>query len=124
MMDAREAVKGLDGYGETLASLIALLSAKWAEEKSEEHDALLAQIKQAQIDGRWIANAIMKEIHTVGSKAGSSSDLTGISAAIQRYVAVDQQASEAMKTAEKATKPNEVAEALRRFRLSAGLITE
>ena len=124
MMDAREAIKGLDGYAEALASLIAVLGANWCEEKSDQHETLLAQIKQKQIDGRWIANEIMKEIHTVGTKADGSGDLTGISAAVQRYVAADKQADEALKAAEKAARPNEVAEAINRFRIKAGLSSE
>jgi hypothetical protein len=43
---------------------------------------------------------------------------------MQRYVAADDQANEALVKAEKATKPTEVAEAIRRFRLEAGLISE
>src|ERR1700674_1650608 len=120
MIDAQEAIKGLDDYAEVLVSLSTLLGAKLFEEKRDQHEALLLQIKQKQTDGRWIANEILKDIHTVGTKADRSGDLTGISAAIQRYVAADKQANETLAKAEKATKPNEVAEALRRFKEKAG----
>jgi hypothetical protein len=122
MMDAHEAIKGLDGYAETLLGLDTLL--KLYEEKSDEHQALLLQIKETRTDGRWIAREIMKDIRNVGTKADRSGDLTGISAAMQRYIAADDQANQALIKAENATKPNEVAEALREFRLSAGLATE
>jgi len=82
MMDAIEAIRGLDGYTETLGSLGALLGAKMFTEKSREQDDLLAQIKQQQVDGRWLALTIMKEIHNVGTKPDPSGDATGISAAI------------------------------------------
>jgi hypothetical protein len=121
MMDSLEAIKGLDGYTETLVSLSALLGAKMFEEKSHEHEGMLAQIKQNQIDGRWIAREIMKDIHHVGTKADRSGDLTGISAAIQRYLAADNQASEALKKADKANAPTSTADAVRAFRKSAGL---
>jgi hypothetical protein len=124
MMDAREAIKGLDGYAEVLVSLSTMLGANLFEEKSDQREALLVHIKQKQTDGRWLANEIMKDIHLVGVKADSSGDLTGISAAVQRYVAADHQASEVVRTAEKATKPNEVAEAIRQFRKEAGLDSE
>jgi hypothetical protein len=121
MMDSLEAIKGLDGYTEVLVGLSTLLSAKMFDEKSHEHEGLLAQIKQKKIDGRGIAFAIMKEIHDVGTKADRSGDLTGISAAIQRYLVADKQASEALKKADKATAPTPIADAVRKFRESAGL---
>jgi hypothetical protein len=124
MMDALEAIKGLDGYTETLVSLSALLGAKMFDEKSVEHEGLLVQIKEKQRDGRWIALEIMKDIHHVGTKADRSGDVTGISAAIQRYLAADNQASEVLEKKDKATAPNDVAEAIRRFRKSAGLFSE
>jgi hypothetical protein len=124
MMDALEAIKGLDGYTETLVSLSALLSAKMFDEKSVEHQGLLIQIKEKQRDGRWIALEITKDIHHVGTKADRSGDVTGISAAIQRYLAADNQASEVLEKKDKATAPNDVAEALRKFRKSAGLLSE
>ena len=122
MIDAHEAIKGLDGYAEALLGLNILLNL--FEEKSDEHQSLLVQIKEKQTDGRWIALEIMKDIHNVGTKSDRSGNLTGISAAIQRYVAADDQANEVLMKAEKATRPNEVAEALRRFRVSAGLVSE
>jgi hypothetical protein len=124
MMDVHEAIKGLDGYAETVTSLSALLGANWFEKKSGQHEALLVQIKEKQADARSMVLMIMKEIHDVGTKADRSGDLTGIGAAIQRYLVADDQANEALKKAENVKKPNEVAEAVRRFRLSAGLITE
>ncbi len=124
MMDSLEAIKGLDGYTETLISLSVLLDAKMFEEKSNEHEGLLVQIKEKQRDGRWIALEIMKDIHHVGTKADRSGDVIGISAAIQRYVVADNQASEALKKKDEATAPNPVSEAIRRFRKSAGLIPE
>jgi hypothetical protein len=122
MMDAHEAIKGLDGYAETLLSLSSLLNL--FDEKCDEHQALLAQINEKQTDGRSIAQEITKELHKVGTKAGPSGDLTGISAAMQRYVAADKQASEASKAAENTTKPNEVSEAIRKFKLKAGWVSE
>jgi UDP-N-acetylmuramyl pentapeptide synthase len=122
MIDAHEAIKGLDGYAEALLGLNTLLNL--FEEKSDEHQSLLVQIKEKQTDGRWIALEIMKDIHNVGTKSDRSGNLTGISAAIQRYVAADDQANEVLMKAEKATRPNEVVEALRRFRVSAGLVSE
>ena len=122
MMDAHEAIKGLDGYAETLLSLSALLDLY--EEKSDEHQSLLADIKKKQTEGRWIAHEIMKDIHNVGTKSDQSGDLTGISAAVKRYVDADNQANEALPKAEEATKPNAVAEAIRRFREKAGLASE
>jgi len=116
MMDSLEAIKGLDGYSETLASLSALLGAKMFEEKSREHERLLV--------GRWIALEIMKDIHHVGTKADRSGDLAGISAAIQRYVVADNQASEALKKEDKATAPNKTSEAIRQFKIKAGLASE
>src|SRR5216684_3856200 len=116
MMDAHEAIKGLDGYAEALVSLSTLLGASLFEEKSDQHEALLLQIKQKLTDGRWIAQEIMKDIHNVGTKADGSGDLTGISAAIQRYVAADNQANEALKKTAKTAGPNSTAEAIRRFR--------
>jgi hypothetical protein len=124
MMDAHEAIKGLDGYAETLLGLSTLLNAGFCEEKSDQHEALLAQIKQNQTDGRWIANEIMKDLHGVGAKADRSGDLTGISAAMQRYVAADNQATEALKKADKAATPNPTSEAIRRFRESRCLTSE
>src|ERR1700738_4799510 len=130
MMDSLEAIKGLDGYTEILVSLSALLGAKIFDEKSSEHEGLLAQIKEKQTEGRWIALEIMKDIHHVGTKADRSGDVTGISTAIQRYLVADKQASEALKEKDealekaKATAPNNVAEALRNFRKKAGLFSE
>jgi hypothetical protein len=122
MMDSHEAIKGLDGYSETLVSLSALLGAKIFEEKSNEHEGLLVQIKEKQRDGRWIALEIMKDIHHVGTKADRSGDLIGISAAIERYLLADNQASEAVKKEDKASAPTPIADAVNRFRKSAGLI--
>jgi len=124
MMDSLEAIKGLDGYTETLVSLSALLGAKIFEEKSNEHEGLLVQIKEKQRDGRWIALEVMKDIHHVGTKPDRSGDVAGISAAIQRYLVADNQASEALKKEDKATAPTSVADALRQFRLKAGLASE
>lgn len=131
MMDSLEAIKGLDGYTEVLVSLSALLGAKIFDEGSSQHEGLLVQIKQKQIDGRWIAHEIMKDIHHVGTKADQSGDLTGISAAIQRYLVADKQASETLKgrdeplkDKDKAAAANGVSEALRRFRKNAGLFSE
>jgi hypothetical protein len=42
------------------------------EEKGEEFEALLAQLKEKQKHGRWLAREIMKEIHDVGAKADRS----------------------------------------------------
>ena len=130
-MDSLEAIKGLDGYTEILVSLSALLGAKIFDEKSSEHEGLLAQIKEKQTEGRWIALEIMKDIHHVGTKADRSGDLTGISAAIQRYLVADKQATEALKENDEALKkkdkitaPNGVSEALRNFRKKAGLFSE
>jgi hypothetical protein len=124
MMDALEAIKGLDGYTETLLSLSALLGAKVFDEKSNEHEVLLAQIKQKQTDGRWIVLEILKDVHHGGTKADRSGNLTGINAAIERYVAADNKATEALEKKDKVTAPNGVSEALHRFRKSAGLISE
>jgi hypothetical protein len=96
MMDAFEAIKGLDGYAEILLSLSALLNAKMFDEKGDEHGVLLAQIKQKQTDGRWIVFEILKDLQNVGAKADRSGDLTGINAAIERYVAADNKANEAL----------------------------
>jgi hypothetical protein len=76
MMDALEAIKGLDGCTEILLSLSALLGAKMFDEKSNEYESLLIQIKGKQIDGRLIARMIMNDIHCVGTKADRSGDLT------------------------------------------------
>lgn len=122
MMNAHEAIKGLDGYAEVLLSLTALLNLY--EKKSDEHQSLLVQIKEKQTDGRWLAREILKEIHNVGTKSDRSGDLTGISAAVKRYVAADDQANEVVTKAEEPAKPNEVAEAIRKFRLKAGLASE
>jgi hypothetical protein len=121
MMDALEAIKGLDGYSETLLSLNALLGAKMFDEKSDEHGTLLAQIKQKQTDGRWIVFEILKDIHHVGTKADRSGDLTGIGAAIERYVAADSKVNEGLKKTDKAAPPGEIAEAVNKFWKSAGL---
>jgi hypothetical protein len=123
MMDPRETIKGLDGYAEVLVSLSTMLGANLFEEESDQREALLVQIEQMQTDGRSIMLRVAKEIHAVGTMTDGSGDLADISAAaaIQRYVAADQQASEAAKKMENAKKPNEVAEALRRFREQAGL---
>jgi hypothetical protein len=94
------------------------------DEKSDEHGVLLAQIKQKQTDGRWIVFEILKDLQNVGAKADRSGNLTGLNAAIERYLAADNKANEALKKTDKATAPNEVSEALRRFRKSAGLISE
>ena len=64
---------------------------------------------------------IMKDIHHVGTKADRSGDLIGISAAIERYVVADNRASEALKKEDKASAPTPIADAVRRFRESAGL---
>ena len=122
MMDAHEAIKGLDGYAETLLSLSALLDLY--EEKSDEHQSLLADIKVKQTEGRSLARMIMKEIHEVGTKSDRSGELTGISAAMKRYVEADNQANEASKKAEEATKPNKIVEALRRFQEKAGITSD
>jgi hypothetical protein len=73
----------------------------------------------------------MKEIHYVGTKADRSGDLTGISAAIQRYLVADKQATEALKEndealkeKDKATAPNSVSEALHNFGKNARMISE
>jgi hypothetical protein len=124
MMDVLEAIKGLDGYSETLASLGTLLGANLFEGKGEEFEALLAQLKEEQKQGRWLAREIMKEIHDVGAKADRSGDMTGLSAAIQRFVAADNQAGEALNKKNGTDVPNAVSEALRRFRINAGLMTE
>ena len=130
-MDSLEAIKGLDGYTEILVSLSALLGAKIFDEKSSEHEGLLAQIKEKQTEGRWIALEIMKDIPHVGTKADRSGEVTGISTAIQRYLVADKEATEALKEKDqalkekaKATAPNNVAEALRNFRKKAGLFSE
>lgn len=115
MMDAIEAIRGLDGYTETLGSLGALLRAEMFDENNPEHDDLLAQIKQQRVDGRSIALAIMKEIHNVGTKSDQSGDVTGISAAIQRFLAADEQAGKALGKKDE-TAPNSLSEAIRRFR--------
>jgi hypothetical protein len=122
MMDAHEAINGLDSYAETLLGLRAL--ADLYEQKSEEHQSLLAQIKEKQTEGRWIAHEIMKNLHKAGTKSDRSGDLTGISAAMKRYVEADKQANEAYKKAEDAAKPNDVVEALNRFRKKIGWETE
>jgi hypothetical protein len=131
MMDSLEAIKGLDGYTEILVSLSALLGAKIFDEKGSEHEGLLAQIKEKQTEGRWIALEIMKDIHHVGTKADRSGDVTGISTAIQRYLVADKQATEALKEnnealkkKDKVTAPNSVSEALHNFRKKAGLISD
>jgi hypothetical protein len=124
MMDALEAIKGLDGYSETLIGLAALLNAKMFDEKTTEHEGLLAQIKEKRKDGRWILFAILKDIHHVGTKADRSGDLVGLSAAIQRYLAADNQASKALGKEDEATAPNQVSEAIRKFRISSGLASE
>src|ERR1700737_2385350 len=116
MMDALEAIKALNGYSETLLSLIALLGAEMFDEKSNEHEVLLAQIKQTQTDGRWIVFEILKDIQNVGTKADRSGDLTGINVAIERYVAADNKAKEALKKGDEATVPNKTSEAIPRFR--------
>jgi hypothetical protein len=125
MMDVHEAIKGLDGYAEALASLSTLLGAMLFEEKSDERETLLAQIKEKQNEGKSIALMIMKDIHTVGTKADGSGDLTGISAAMQRYVAADHQASEALMIEKtKANPPTPIRDAVDRFTKSAGLIPD
>src|SRR3984893_5915239 len=131
MMDSLEAIKGLDGYTEILVSLSALLGAKIFDEKSSEHEGLLAQIKEKQTEGRWIALEIMKDIHHVGTKADRSGDVTSISTAIQRYLVADKEATEsveakdqALKEKVKATAPNNVAEALRNFRTKNGMVSK
>ena len=58
------------------------------------------------------------------SAPNQTGDLTGISAAMKRYVDADNQANEASKKAEEATKPNAVSEALRRFKEKAGLTSD
>jgi hypothetical protein len=120
MMDISEAIKGMDGYTESLTSLTALLAANWFEKKGDQYVALLALIKEKQADARSIVLKIMKEIHEVGVKTDGSGDLTGISAAMQRYLAADGQANEALNKAEDAEKPNAVSEALHRFREEIG----
>jgi hypothetical protein len=120
-MNSLEAIKSIDGYSEALVSLSALLGAKMFEEKSNEHERLLAQIRETQNDGRWIVLETMKAINDVGIKSDPSGDVSGISAAVARYVAGDNQASEALKKKEGPTVRNEVAEALRKFRESTGL---
>ena len=66
----------------------------------------------------------MKDLHHVGTKADRSGDMTGLSAAIQRFVAADGQASEVLKTKDAANTPNPVAEAIRQFEINAGLASE
>ena len=127
MMNSHEAIKGLDGYSETLISLSVLLGSKMFEDKGDDqvrtyYDRLLVQIKEAQRDGKWLALEIMKEIHLVGPKPDQSSDLVGVSAAIQRYVLADNQASEAQNKKEGGTAPNSVSEAIRRFREKTGFL--
>jgi hypothetical protein len=121
MMDALEAIKGLDGYAETLAGLSALLGAKMFDDKSAEQEGLRAQIQEKQKDGRWIVLEIMKDIHTVGTKPDRTGDLTGLKAAIERYVAADNRASEALGKKNETPAPNSVSEAIRRFREKEGL---
>jgi hypothetical protein len=122
MMNAYEAIKGLDGYAEALLSLNTLLSLY--EEKSDEHQSLLLQIKQKQTDGRWVASAIMKDIHEADTKSDRSGGFAGISAAMKRYVAADEQVSEALLKAQNAAKPNKVSEAIERFRLKQRRVSE
>jgi hypothetical protein len=69
------------------------------------------------------AREIMKDIHHVRTEADRSGDLTGISAAIRRYVVADNQASEAVKKMDEANAPNELAESIRQFRIWHGLET-
>ena len=121
MMDVHEAIKGLDNYAEALLSLNTLLGANLFEEKSDQHQALLIQIKEKQADARAIVLQIMNQIHNVGTKADRSGDLAGISAAMQRYVVADNNASEVLNKADKATAPRPIADAVSRFRRSAGL---
>ena len=123
-MDVLEAIKGLDGYAEALVSLSTLLGSKVFEEKSEEYDGLLNLIREKQRDGQWIARQIMKDIHHVGTKANRSGDMTGLRSAIQRYVAADNQASEALKKKDQATALSPSAEAIRKFRESQGFISK
>src|SRR5271166_1847037 len=106
MIDAQEAIKGLNGFTESLVSLIALLGAKMFEEESSEQKELLAQVTQKQTDGRWFARSIMKELQIVGTGSDQSGDLTGLSAAIQRYLVADSQALEAIRTENKVAAPN------------------
>ena len=125
MMNVLEAIKALDGYAEVLVSLSTLLGSKVFEEKSEEYDGLLAQIREKQRDGGWIAREIMKDIdHHVGTKADRSGDMTGLSSAIQRYVAADNQANEALKEKDRATTLSPSAEAIRKFRESRSLFSK
>ncbi len=122
MMNSSEAIKGLDGYSETLISLSVMLGAKMFEDKSSEHvhncyEAMVVQLKEKQDRAKLLAFEIMKETHNVGS----AGDLTGISAAVQRYVLADKQASEALIKLKEKDAPNEVSLAIDRFMKKAGL---
>jgi hypothetical protein len=128
MMNSHEAIKGLDGYSETLISLSVLLGSQMFEDKTDEqargyYDRLLILLREAQRDGKSIALKIIEDSHRVGTKPpDKSDDLTGISAAMQRYVLADKQASEALNKKEGGTAPNSVSEAIRRFREKTGFL--
>jgi hypothetical protein len=120
MMDTREAITSLNGYSETLVGLSVLLGSKLFEEKDDEQirmsrDRLLAQIKETRTNGKWMALEVMKEIHQVGTKADDSGCLIGITAAMERYVAADSQASDALGKLEKKA-PSSTASAIQQFR--------
>ena len=127
VMDSREAVKSLDAYSDILVSLSVLLGAKMFEDKSDQgarkdYEGLLVEIREKQKEAMSLAIEIVKAINHAGTKTDKSGDVIGIGAAVQRYVLADNQASEALKKEGKATSPNTVAEAVSRFKKSAGLI--
>lgn len=123
-MNTSEAIKGLDGFSEILASMSILVQSKILQEdadqqKYEHSQRLMAQLKQKLTDGRWFAQEILKEIHEVGVSSG---DMAGISAAIQRYVTADRQASEALgKTNNAEAAPTALQLAIRAYREKQGI---
>lgn len=121
-MDASEATKGLDLYSEILVSSSILIKSDILAQDADEqkyayNENLIDRLKQDLKDGRWFVQEILKEIHKVGIAPSN----IGLSAAIQRFVAADRQASDALGEETKEGKPNAVSEGLKRFRERAGL---
>jgi hypothetical protein len=128
VMDSREAILGLDGYSDVLVSLSALLGAKMFEDEKDEqiqkeYEELRVQVVEKQKDASGIALAIMKELHHAGTTSDQCGKMVGVSAAIQRYVLADTQASEALNKVGRPGEPGDssLADSIAAFRKRHGM---
>jgi hypothetical protein len=115
MMDAHEAIRCLDNYSDNLISLSLLVGASTLQSKSDQDlcdtsKSLRVMLVEKQREAMELASKIVtaKERRRV-FRGDYLSDTIGVSAALERYVRADRQASDALKP-----RPESFAEAMAR----------